>query len=416
MKRGIALLLATLFILTITPGILLAEKKAEVETFKLGVLLPLTGTFAAVAETQKEGILLAVDQINAKGGLEMPWGKVKVEALVEDDEAKLDVGVRRFKYLREQGVHAVVGQTWAPLTFAINEVVKKDPIPYFPVCVMAKEGFEKGNLADSTFAVAFSPWTVGFMDGSAAINVLGKKRIFFLARSDSWGWDIRDGVYAAAKMYGAEVVGYDEMPLGTSDFTTVLQKVKAAKPDVFISAQFGGDAVALLKQCYQMGLYDEMTIFNAWITNVVAKGIPGDAVKGLYSMHYFYWDLSELGDKELAKRALEYANAYREKYGYPPDAYATIAYVAANELFRAVQLAGSFDAEAVTKAINENPEFMTVKGPAKWRMDHTPIYKYAGFLVKGKAPEEKKSEWDLFHVIGYQGGEAVMPTLESLGY
>jgi len=417
MKRGFLLIIAILFLIGITPGFLLAEKKTAVEEqFKLGVLLPLTGTFAAVAETQKEGILLAVDEINAKGGLDMPWGKVKVEAIVEDDEAKLDVGVRRFNYMREQGVHAVVGQTWAPLTFAINEVVKKNPIPYFPVCVMAKEGFEKGNLSDSTFAVAFSPWSVGYMDGSAAINVLGKKRIFFLARSDSWGWDIRDGVYAAAKKYGAEIVGYDEMPLGTSDFTTVLQKVKAAKPDVFISAQFGGDAVALLKQCYQMGLYDEMTIFNAWITNVVAKGIPGDAVKGLYSMHYFYWDMSGFPDKQLAESAKKYSDSYINKYGYPPDAYATIAYVAAMELFRAVQLAGNFDATTVTKTINDNPEFTTVKGPAKWRMDHTPIYKYAGFLVKGKAPEQKKSEWDLFEIMGYQGGEDVMPTLKELGY
>ena len=114
-------------------------------------------------------------------------------------------------------------------------------MPYFPVCVMAKEAFKKGKLADSTFAAAYSPWTVGYMAGQAAIKTLGKKKIFFLARSDSWGWDIRDGVYAAAKEYGAEIVGYDEVSLGTSDFTTILQKVRAAKPDVFIAAQFAAD-------------------------------------------------------------------------------------------------------------------------------------------------------------------------------
>ncbi len=69
---------------------------------------------------------------------------------------------------------------------------------------------------------------------SRPIKTLGKKKIFFLARADSWGWDIRDGVYAAAKENGAEIVGYDEVSLGTADFTTVLQKVRAAKPDVFI--------------------------------------------------------------------------------------------------------------------------------------------------------------------------------------
>jgi len=413
MRKIVTLMLASLLTVIFCSGVSLAAKP---EKFKLGVLLPLTGTFAAVAETQKEGVLLAVDEINEQGGLSMPWGKVKVEAIVADDEAKLDVGVRRFRYLVTKGVNAVVGQTWAPLTFAINEVVKKYPMPYFPVCVMAKEGFKKGNLSDSTFAVAFSPWTVGFMDGAAAINVLGKKKIFFLARSDSWGWDIWDGVKAAAEKYGGKIVGYDEVPKGTSDFTTVLQKVKAAKPDVFISAQFAGDAVALLKQCYQLGLYDEMTIFNAFITNVVAKGLPPEALKGLYAMHYFYWDMSGFPDKEVVKLAKEYSNRYIKKYGYPPDSYATIAYIAAKELFRAVQLAESFEPKKVRDALVKNPEFMSVKGPAKWREDHTPVYRYAGFLVKGKGAEEKTSDWDLFTIEGYQGGEEVMPSLKSLGY
>src|SRR5690242_361258 len=221
---------------------------AQQSTVKVGVLLPLTGTFAAVAETQKNGALLAVDVVNQRGGLDMPGGRVKLEGVVADDEAKLDVGVRRYRYMVSEGVRGVGGQTWAPLAFAINSIVMKEPMPYFPVCVMAKEGFLKGKLADSTFAAAYSPWTVGYMDGLAAVKTLGKKRIFFLARSDSFGWDIRDGVYAAAKENGAEIVGYDEVSLGHADFTPILQKVRAAKPDVFIFAQFGADAVALLKQ------------------------------------------------------------------------------------------------------------------------------------------------------------------------
>ena len=202
-------------------------------SIKVGILLPLTGTFAAVAETQKEGALLAVDVVNKKGGLNMPWGKVKVEGVVADDEAKQDVGIRRYRYMVSEGVKGVGGQTWAPLAFAINALVLKDPMPYFPTCIPPRDGLMKGKLAPTTFAVGYSPWTVGYMDGSAAIKVLGKKRIFFLARSDSWGWDIRDGVYAAAKEYGAEIVGYDEVSLGTNDYTTILQKVRAAKPDVF---------------------------------------------------------------------------------------------------------------------------------------------------------------------------------------
>lgn len=384
---------------------------------KVGILLPLTGTFAAVAETQKEGALLAVDVINKRGGLNMPGGKTMVEGIVADDEAKQDVGVRRYRYMVSEGVKGVGGQTWAPLAYAINAMVSKEPMPYFPICVMAKDAFQKGKLADSTFAAAYSPWTVGYMAGQAAVKTLGKKRIFFLARADSWGWDIRDGVYAAAKELGAEIVGYDEVSLGTGDFTTVLQKVRAAKPDVFISAQFAGDAVALLKQVHQMGLNKEMTIFNAFITNVVAKGLPPEAIDGVYSMHYFYYDLSGFPDKEVTKSAKEFTDLYRAKYNKPPDAYAAIAYIAYMEMFRGFEAAKSYDPLKVAAALKANKgEFNTVKGPARWRQDQSAEFKHAAFLVKGKGASERKNEWDLFTVMGSVGGESVMPTLKSLGY
>jgi branched-chain amino acid transport system substrate-binding protein len=414
MKKTIVLFLVFVFVGVLGYG---AAMAANPDKIKVGILLPLTGTFAAVAETQKEGALLAVDVVNKRGGLNMPWGKVMVEGVVADDEAKQDVGVRRYRYMVSEGVKGVGGQTWAPLAFAINALVSKEPMPYFPVCVLAKDAFKKGTLAPSTFATAFSPWTVGYMAGSAAIKNLGKKKIFFLGRADSWGWDMRDGAYAAAKELGAQIVGYDEVSLGTNDFTTVLQKVRAAKPDVFISAQFAADSVALLKQCHQMGLNKEMTIFPAFITNVVAKGIPPEALQGIYAMHYFYYDLAGFEDKEVAASAKEYTELYRAKYNKPPDAYATIAYVAYSEMFRGFEAAKSLDPLKVAQALMANKgEFKSVKGAARWREDHSAVYKYAAFLVKGKGPGEQKGEWDLFKVEGYQGGDSIMPNLKSLGY
>ncbi|MGA7329166.1 MAG: ABC transporter substrate-binding protein, partial [Rhodomicrobium sp.] len=312
------------------------------------------------------------------------------------------------------------GQTWAPLAYAINAVVAKEPMPYFPTCVMSKDAYMKGKLAATTFSTAYSPWTVGYMAGKAAVKTLGKKRIFFLARTDSWGWDMRDGVTAAAKEYGGQVIGYDEVSLGTSEYTATLQKVRAAKPDVFIGSQFGGDAVALLKQVQQMGLNKEMTIFNAFITNVVAKGISPEALDGVYAMDYFYYDLSGFEDQGVVKSAKEFSDLYMERYKTPADAYAVIAYTAYMEMFRGFEAAKSLDPlKASAALLANNGEFRTVKGPARWREDHVAEYKYAAFLVKGKSPTERKNDWDLFTVLGAlgaQGGESVLPPLKSLGY
>ncbi len=72
------------------------------DVFKYGFMSSLSGTFAAVAETQRQGALLVVEQINARGGLDMPWGKVKIETIVKDDEAKLDVGVTMLLHFKFQ--------------------------------------------------------------------------------------------------------------------------------------------------------------------------------------------------------------------------------------------------------------------------------------------------------------------------
>lgn len=390
---------------------------ADAQKAKIGILLPLTGTFAAVAETQRDGALLAIDVVNKRGGLNMPNGKVMLEGVVQDDEAKQDVAVRRYRYMLDEGVKGMGGQTFAPVAYTINGLVSKDPLTYFPVCVMSKEAFQKGKLAESTFATAYSPWTVGYMAGYSAVKTLGKKKIFFLARADSFGWDIRDGVYQAAKENGAEIVGYDELSLGTADYTTTLQKVRAAKPDVFIFAQFAADAVALLKQVQQMGLNKEMTIFNAFITNVVAKGLPPEALEGVYAMHYFYYDLANFADKEVAKSAAEFTSLFRAKYNRPPDAYAAIAYIAYMEMFRGFEAAKTFDALKVSAALMANKgAFTSVKGAARWREDHAAEYKHAAFLVRGKGAKDQKNEWDLFTVMGSVGGEQVMPSLKSLGY
>jgi branched-chain amino acid transport system substrate-binding protein len=159
-----------------------------------------------------------------------------------------------------------------------------------------------------------------------------------------------------------------------------------------------------------------MTIFNAFITNVVAKGLPPEALQGVYAMHYFYYDLSTFADKAVAKSAQEFTELFRAKYNTPPDSYATIAYVAYMEMFRGFEAAKSFDPKKVSAAlVAGGGQFNTVKGPATWREDHSAVYKYAAFLVKGKGAE-RKNEWDLFSVEGSLGGDSVLPTLKDLGY
>ena len=87
------------------------------------------------------------------------------------------------------------------------------------------------------------------------------------------------------------------------------------------------------------------------------------------------------------------------------------------EMFRGFEAAKSLEPQKVSAALMANGgQFTSVKGAANWRQDHAAVYKHAAFLVKGKGADERKNEWDLFAVMGSMGGDAVMPTLKSLGY
>lgn len=389
-----------------------AEKQPKV--FKVGFITGLSGPFAQVADTQVKAVQLLVEQVNAKGGLSMPWGKIPVELIVKDDEVKIDVGVRRFRELVDAGVHAVSGGVYNPMSAAFNEECKISGTPYVPACVPAIDAFKKGVPAPATYSVAFTPWSIGWLTGDAITNGLKKKTIFWQGRPDSWGTTMLAGLRDACKEYGCKIVAAEELPQGTPDYSAVINKALAAKADVFVTNMFGGDAVACIKQAYDMGLHKTSLLFNTWTFYDVAMGIPPAAAENLYALTYYYFDLDKF-NKGLADRGRAMIAAHTQKYNRPPDAYAVLAYNAVDVLFQAAVKAGSVDPEKMAKVLASS-KFDTLKGNISFRQDHQLMGNYLAFSVKGKKASERKSKYDTFTVTGAYGGDKALPPLKMLGY
>ncbi len=413
MKKILTFLLIFSVILVFGTG-MAAAKEDQPKVFKLGFISGLSGPLAHASETQRKCVELLVEQVNQRGGLNMPWGKVPVELLVKDDELKLDVGVRRFRELVEAGVHGVTGSIYNPMAGALNEECKITGTPYIPGCVPALDSFRKGNPAVATYSVAFTPWSIGWLMGDALIKGMGKKTIFWQGRPDSWGHTMLAGLKDACKEFGGEIVGVEENPKGTPDYSAAINKALAAKPDVFATNMFGGDAITCIKQAYDMGLQKVSMLFNCWTTYEVAMGIPPEAAAQLNALIYYYYDLSGFS-KELYEKGKALREDHIKKYGCPPDAYAVLAYTAGDILLQAVEKAGSVDYKKIGHAL-ATETFDTVKGPARFRIDHELEGKYLAFLVKGKKESERKDKYDVFEVIGAYGGDKALPPLKSLGY
>jgi branched-chain amino acid transport system substrate-binding protein len=413
MKKIIIILAIFSLIVIFGAGAALAAEKQPKE-YNLAFITGLSGPLAQAAETQRKAVELLVEQYNAKGGLNMPWGKIPIKLSVADDEMKLDVGVRRFREAVEAGANGVSGSIYNPMSAALNEETKITGTPYMPGCVPALDAFKKGNPAPAMMSVAFTPWSIGYLLADSLTGGMGKKTMFWVGRPDSWGTVMLEGLKDGCKEFGCEVVGVEELPKGAPDYSAAINKALAAKPDVFISNHFGGDAIACIKQAYDLGLHKVSMLVNAWTTYDVAMGIPAEAAEQLHALTYYYYDLDKFSP-DLAARGKALREDHMKKYGFPPDAYAVLAYTAVDILMQATEKAGSVEGKKVGEVL-QTATFNTVKGESSFREDHQLQGKYLAFFVKGKAASAKKDKYDVFEVLGAYGGDKALPPLKQLGY
>lgn len=408
----ITLALAWALALPLTP----ATSASVPNTIKIGLLFGLTGAASPIGPVQVDGAKLAIEEVNAAGGLAVGGKRVKITYVVKDDESKPDIGIRRFRELvLGDRVNVIVGQTFAPISGALNKEVFKTPVAYFPVNVVALNMFEKQTISPSTFAIHGSAYAAGYGGAAYIVNKLGYKNIVFFAPAYAFGWDQWKGAKAALEKFGAKYK-YIEAPVGTADYTPYFLEIRKAKPDIVMMAHWGVDAINVLKQAHETGLKRETKIWFDWMTNVFGKGVPPEALDGVYSLMSWYWDMKGFKDQSIVKASTEFSAKFRKRFGYPPDPYSAMAYEGVKEALRGIALSNSVKAADIAKALEQNPKFDSMKGPGTWRKDHQPLFKYGAFVVKGKAPKDRTGEWDLVEIVDAYEGDDYLPDLRELGY
>jgi branched-chain amino acid transport system substrate-binding protein len=205
-------------------------------------------------------------------------------------------------------------------------------------------------------------------------------------------------------------------PVGTPDFTSYIIKIKEMKPDVVMMGHWGNDAINALKQVYELGLKKDTKVFFNSIINAQAVGIPPEALEGVTIGMWWYHDLRGLKDPETLKAVASLSKAWKQEYGEPPDPFAVYAYLGMQGILRGIGLSNSLEPGKVYKALMDDPKFMSVKGPASWRIDGRPSYKYAYFILDGKSPKEKRDKWDFGKVVDVYTGEELCLPLKEMGW
>jgi branched-chain amino acid transport system substrate-binding protein len=366
------------------PTIIRAQSK---DPIRIGFPGPVTGPFGALAADQQRGALLAVDVLNAKGGI---LGR-KVEVLFRDDQLKPAVGAQRTQELIEKDkCQFIVGGLAAHVQMAINEQTKKSKVLFISVS-QSDEITAKPDAHALTFHEALNPTITSRAMGTWTANNLGKK--WWIIYADyAWGKQNNAVLNEVAKKEGVTVLGSTPYPLGNPEFSAHLPRIQSAKPEVLMHITPGADDIAFLKQANSFGMKKQMKFAKPlhWIPQ--AKEGGPELYDDVHGIMNFYWELAETNPS-----AKKYVDAYRKKFNAPPGDYGAYAYSAIMEVARGAELAKSTDSPAVADALRKNPGYDHYKGKQWWRACDNKSFQDM-WIFKGRQAL-KGGEWGLLETV-----------------
>lgn len=314
-------------------------------TVKIGVLAPITGPLAPYGAAMKNGMEVAVDLINADGG----FGGRKVEYTLVDDQTDPKVAAAQArKLLVQDRVDLLMGTTSSATTLAVILQAEAAKKPFIYVAEGEDKACDKsGGTRPLIFGNGETPEQKMAKYVPYMLQNLGK-RVYFIGSDYVFPHFVNDTTAKLVEDNGGTVVGTDYAPLGTTEFSSYISKIKSAEPDVIFISVVGTDGVALVKQLGQFGL-DKQAKLTGMPTFApeVLTGIA-DVSQGVYTVDRYWEGL----DNPVNKK---YVAAYKKRFpGEDPiPTMAAVGTYGTLLLYKAaIEKADSIEADDVAKALS----------------------------------------------------------------
>jgi branched-chain amino acid transport system substrate-binding protein len=341
---------------------------------------------------------LAVAQFNEAGGLN---GR-KAELVVRDD--KLNPGeaaTRTLELVEKEKVNFVVGSLSAAVQLAINNVTKERGVIFNSIS-QSDAINEAADFSRFTFHEALNPHMTSGAVGRYAFEKFGKK-VAFLTADYAYGHEMVRGFLEVGKAFNIENLGDIRHPLGTSDFSTLLPRIQALKPDILCVSNFGRDQQIVLKQATDFGVKKTIQIIAPLLSHASRVAAGPQAFDGVIGGCSVYWGIE-----------VTYASASKMYDGKLPSDYGALGYGGVRSVLEAVRNAGSVETDKVIAAM-EALKYDYYKGPQYYRKcDHQSVQSV--LVIKSKSTN-MKNDSDVFEVISTdEPNEANLRTCAELGH
>ncbi len=303
------LLVALMALLSV--GLVFAGGSAESDVIKVGGIFPLSGGVAVYGIGCQDGVEMAIEEINAAGGIN---GK-QVVLIAEDDEGNPEKTVNAYKKLTtKDGVKVIIGSLTSGCTAAITSLAQAQGV------VMIAPAATQADITDAgdfVFRACFIDPFQGTVGGKFASENLGKSKAAILYDiGNDYSVGLYDNFKVSFEANGGTIVSAESYNTGDKDFNAQLTKIKNAKPDVIYLPDYYATVALIAKQLRAQGIDAPIIGADGW------DGIVGNAgdevLNGFYSNHY-------AADSTDAK-VVNFVKDYETKYGSTPVSFAALGY------------------------------------------------------------------------------------------
>lgn len=340
--------------------------RAQAKTIKIGQVEPVTGPLAVIGQTMRRAGLLAVEMINAEGGIKS-MGGAKLELLLADSETRPEVGRLEADRLIKDGAVMLSGPFQSDTAMAIATLCEQRETPFVMDVAALDDITQKGY----TYTFRCFPSTTRFASNmiSHLKYILSKadvqpKTAVVTNVGDSFGKGQSAVFLKVFKESGLpiEILGQFTYPLGVQDLSSEVAKIKAAKPDLIFPVTRPGDSALLVRELYKQ---------RVPLMAVMSPGAPGwTEVQTLQDLDklVLYAFNNTIWPNPRSKVFQESTKVYKDRHGINIDSNSGFAFMAIQVIAAALEHAGSTDPDKLVASMRqiEVKDHPMVGGPVKF--------------------------------------------------
>ena len=391
--------------LALWAGLTAAAQAAEPIT--LGLSYPRTGSYKEEGLAQMRGALLAIDELNAKGGV---LGRpLRLSSL--DDASRPEKAARNVDKLAGEGAAMLFGGASSAAAIAAGKRAREHGLLYFGTLTYSNDTTGKDGHR-YLFRECNSAWMSARVLGQYLAKQLPDKRYFYVTADYTWGNTTESSLReTTGTQDGARNPGLKVPFPGArmADYQNALTQAAQSDAEVLVLVLFGEDLVRAMRVAEKLGLTRKVQIVAPNLTQGIVEQAGPGLMEGVVGTEPWTWRVPEL---EGSQAGQAFVRNFTERYEVYPSSAAASAYSIVRQWAEAAGRAKSLDSEALIKAL-EGHRYSLLKGPQEWRaFDHQNVQTVYAVRVKSRAEVmASPRHQDYFEIVHRLDGDKAAPSL-----